>query len=90
MNQVLLDLIRENKGNFRCSFSISGVALEQFEEYTPDVLDQFKALADTGCVDAARGVPRSGSAPPPNLEFPRPPAASRPAWPAAGRAAPPR
>ena len=51
MNQVLLDLIRENKGNFRCSFSISGVALEQFEEYTPDVLDQFKALADTGCVE---------------------------------------
>ncbi len=51
MNQVLLDLIRENKGNFRCSFSISGVALEQFELYTPDVLDQYKALAETGCVE---------------------------------------
>lgn len=51
MNRVLLDLIRENKGNFRCAFSISGVALEQFENYTPDVLDQFKQLAETGCVE---------------------------------------
>ncbi|MFI4871453.1 MAG: glycoside hydrolase family 57 protein, partial [Phycisphaerales bacterium JB061] len=51
MNRVLLDLIKENDGNFRCAFSISGVAIEQFETYAPDVLDQFKQLAETGCVE---------------------------------------
>jgi len=51
MNRVLLDLIKENDGNFRCSFSISGTAIEQFESYAPDVLDQFKQLAETGCVE---------------------------------------
>lgn len=51
MNRVLLDLIKENDGNFRCAFSISGVAIQQFEEFAPDVLDQFKQLAETGCVE---------------------------------------
>ena len=51
MNRILLDLIKENDGNFRCAFSISGTAIEQFENYAPDVLDQFKQLAETGCVE---------------------------------------
>jgi alpha-amylase len=51
MNRLLLDLIREHQGGFRVSFSITGVALEQFEEYAPDVLESFKELARTGCVE---------------------------------------
>jgi len=51
MNQVLLDLINEFGSAFKVSFSISGTAIDQFEEYTPDVLDSFKALAATGNVE---------------------------------------
>lgn len=51
MNRMLLDLIKKHKGDFKVSFSISGIALEQFEEYSPDVLQSFKDLADTGCVE---------------------------------------
>jgi len=50
-NQVLLDLINEYGTAFKVSFSISGVALEQFKMYVPEVIDSFKRLADTGCVE---------------------------------------
>ena len=50
-NKLLLDLILRNNGAFKVAFSISGVALEQFERYTPEVIDSFKALAATGCVE---------------------------------------
>ncbi len=50
-NEIMLKLIEQHKGNFRISYSISGAALEQFEKYRPDVLESFKALARTGCVE---------------------------------------
>lgn len=50
-NKLMLDLINENKGRFKISYSITGVVLEQFEKYTPDVIESFKALASTGCVE---------------------------------------
>ena len=51
MNAVLLQACREHGGAFRCSFSISGTALDQFEAWSPETLDSFRALADTGCVE---------------------------------------
>ena len=51
MNQLLLDLIRNSGGKFKVAFSISGSAMEQFERYAPDVVDSFRALADSGCVE---------------------------------------
>lgn len=51
MNHLLLELIKEYGSRFKVSFSISGVALEQFARYTPEVLDSFKALAKTGSVE---------------------------------------
>ena len=51
MNALLLQLIKEHKNAFRVSFSISGLAVEQFKLYAPEVLDSFKALAATGCVE---------------------------------------
>ena len=54
MNKVLLDLIHMHKGNFKCAFSISGVAIEQMEKYAPHVLESFKELARTGCVKRQR------------------------------------
>ena len=51
MNQILLEQIKKYDGQFKIAFSISGSALEQFDRYAPEVLDSFKALADTGCVE---------------------------------------
>lgn len=51
MNALLLNLIEENKGAFKCSFSITGSAIEQFKAYAPEVLESFKKLAATGCVE---------------------------------------
>jgi alpha-amylase len=50
-NALMLELINQYPGKFKISYSISGVALEQFEEYCPAVLDSFKALAATGQVE---------------------------------------
>ncbi|MDR2950992.1 MAG: polysaccharide deacetylase family protein [Prevotella sp.] len=50
-NRLMLDMIREYNGKFKVAFSISGVALDQMEIYAPEVIDGFKELADTGCVE---------------------------------------
>lgn len=50
-NALLLDLIRKYDGAFRIAFSISGVALEQFAEYSPETLRSFQELVATGCVE---------------------------------------
>ena len=50
-NRLLHDLILRHNGAFKVAFSISGVAIEQFERYAPEVIDSFKALAATGCVE---------------------------------------
>ena len=50
-NRLLHDLILRHNGAFKVAFSISGVAIEQFERYVPEVIDSFKALAATGCVE---------------------------------------
>jgi len=50
-NQLLLSLIQKLEGRFRIAYSITGTAIEQFKAYSPETLDSFKALADTGCVE---------------------------------------
>jgi len=50
-NKLLLSLIKKHNGKFKVSFSISGVALDQFQKYAPEVLHSFKELAKTGCVE---------------------------------------
>ncbi len=51
MNNLILRLIKRYKGKFKVSYSISGIAINQFEKYSPKVLESFKELAQTGCVD---------------------------------------
>ena len=51
MNRLLLEQIERHQGAFKVAFSISGTALEQFEQYTPEVLESFRRLASTGCVE---------------------------------------
>ncbi|MEN6317967.1 MAG: glycoside hydrolase family 57 protein [Syntrophaceae bacterium] len=50
-NNIMLDLIGRHKGDFRLSFSITGILLDLFEQYSHDVLKSFQRLADTGCVE---------------------------------------
>jgi alpha-amylase len=50
-NSLLLELIRGHEGRFRVAFSLTGVAMEQFEHSAPEVIDSFRALAETGCVE---------------------------------------
>lgn len=51
MNELLLKMIRRWEGRFRVAFSLSGTAMDQFEEYQPEILDSFRTLVDTGCVE---------------------------------------
>jgi alpha-amylase len=50
-NALLLALIGEYGGDFRVAFSLSGVLLDQLERYRPDVLESFRRLAGTDCVE---------------------------------------
>lgn len=49
--EALLRMVNSSEGRFRCSIAVSGLAFEQFEHYVPELIDLFKKLADTGCVE---------------------------------------
>ncbi len=51
MNELLLEAIKEFGSNFKVSFSLSGTAIDQFEQYTPEVIDSFRRLAESGSVE---------------------------------------
>lgn len=55
-NHILLKQIKKSKGKFKLSFYISGVALDQFRLYAPEVIDSFKELAATGAVEFLSGT----------------------------------
>jgi alpha-amylase len=50
-NEILLGLINEFGSAFKVTFSISGVAIDQFKKYSPEVIESFKRLAKTGNVE---------------------------------------
>lgn len=50
-NRTIAEMIRSSNGKFRCAFTISGITLDQLEHYAPEVIDSFKDLAKTGCVE---------------------------------------
>lgn len=49
--QLMLDLVRRHEGNFKISYAITCVALEQMKLWAPDVIDLFGELAETGCCE---------------------------------------
>ncbi|MFZ4455303.1 MAG: glycoside hydrolase family 57 protein [Bacteroidales bacterium] len=49
--QTLADMIESSGKKFKAAFSISGVALEQMEIHTPEVIESLKTLAKTGCIE---------------------------------------
>lgn len=50
MNALLEKLLRDHD-DFKVSLSITGTFLEQAEQWTPDVIDQFRRLVSTGRVE---------------------------------------
>ncbi len=49
-NNLMLQMIK-NHPEFRISYSLSGIFLDQLEEYAPEVLQSFQSLVDTGNVE---------------------------------------
>ena len=49
--KTLAEMIRLSKGRFHCGLSVSGIMLEMFEQYAPEMIDVLKELAATGCVE---------------------------------------
>lgn len=50
-NKVMLGLIHKHGKSFNIAYSISGLAMEQFEKYAPEVIKSFRQLAATGNVE---------------------------------------
>ncbi len=50
-NELIFDLIELHKGQFKVSFSLTGLVIEQLERWRPDVINSFKKLAQTGQVE---------------------------------------
>ena len=50
-NKLLLKLASHLGKNLKVSFSITGLALEQFQLYAPEVIESFQKLVKTGCVE---------------------------------------
>ena len=56
MAETLLQIINDSNREFKCSISISGTAIEQFQLYVPEYIDLLKKLAETGCVEFLSGT----------------------------------
>jgi len=50
-NKIIHSLIEQYEKNLKISFSFSGTALELLQRHRPDVLNSFKQLLNTGCVE---------------------------------------
>jgi len=50
-NKIILDLLNKHKGKFKVTFSLTGIVIDQFRLYAPEVLDSFRELAKTGYVE---------------------------------------
>lgn len=50
-NAIIRQLIEEHGDRFRISFSISGIMIELLQQYRPDVMESFRRLVDTGCME---------------------------------------
>lgn len=50
-NGLMHHLIEQHEGKFKVAYSITGTCLEQLSRHRPDVIESFRKLADTGCVE---------------------------------------
>ena len=54
MNDLLMRQIEKFGDKFKVAFSFSGIAIEQMEQYAPDVLESFQKLVATGKVEVKK------------------------------------
>lgn len=50
-NRLMKQLIELSDGKFKFALALSGVILEQARYHRPDLIETFRELADTGCVE---------------------------------------
>ncbi len=50
-NKLMKQIIELSDGKFKFALAISGVILEQAKYHRPDLIESFKELAETGCVE---------------------------------------
>ncbi len=50
-NRTIAEMIRSSNGKFKCAFSISGISLDLFEQYAPELIDSFRELAQSNAVE---------------------------------------
>lgn len=51
LTKHLLELISLHRGGFKVALSVTGTAMEQFEQHAPEVVHALHTLATTGCVE---------------------------------------
>ncbi|MBQ9705553.1 MAG: alpha-amylase [Paludibacteraceae bacterium] len=49
--QTLKEMIQFSHGKFHCALSVSGIMLEMFQQFAPEMIDVLKELAQTKCVE---------------------------------------
>ena len=49
--RAMIDMVKKSDGQFKAAFSISGVALEQMEIYSPELIDNFVELIKLGGIE---------------------------------------
>jgi alpha-amylase len=50
-NEIILEQLQRHDGKFRVSYAVSGVMLELFQRYRPDVIESFRKMVLTGYID---------------------------------------
>ncbi len=50
-HKLLLDLIQRYDGRFKVTFSFTGTLMDYCKKYSPGLIDDFKELVASGCVD---------------------------------------
>lgn len=54
--RTLNEMHKQYGDRFRVAISITGTAVEQLQQYVPEVIEELKTLADTGCVEFLSGT----------------------------------
>ena len=49
--ELLLKLVKETKHQFKFSFGITGILIEQLQRWHPEIIELFKKLSQTKCVE---------------------------------------
>lgn len=49
--KTIQEMIQFSHGKFRCGLSVSGILLDLFQQYAPEMIDLLKELAQTKCVE---------------------------------------